>query len=237
MTITDIINSIYIKTKTNSVSYPAADMLIAINNAYERTASLIMRADQRWQWDDNNNTDFNIARTNIISGQADYTLATSHLKITRIECAVDSTGLNFQLLTPYDQADETDSLIRLGSLSGVPYRYDELGSSVILDPKPNFNCRLVEEGVAGLILYFQRGPSLFTSGDVSTGTKSPGFNSLYHYLIPLWVSYNFALDNTQPTANGYLTEIMRGEQVLTDDYVGRNNNDHKIITTKKINFI
>lgn len=213
-------------------------MLIAINNAYERVASLILTCDNRWQWDDTNfTTDFPIASTDIISGQADYTLATSHLKILRVECAVNSTGAPFQLLQSYDQQDEEDSLTYRATISGIPNRYDELGASIILDPKPNFNCRLANEGISGLKVYFQRGPDLFTSAQVSTGTKLPGFNSLYHDLIPLWVAYNYALDNVQSTASGYLNEIMRKEQELKKDYASRNISDRKSITMEPIIFM
>ncbi|KKK94661.1 hypothetical protein LCGC14_2680580, partial [marine sediment metagenome] len=50
MTITDIVNSIYFRTKTNSSSFLAADMLLYINNAYDRVVSLILSADSKWQF-------------------------------------------------------------------------------------------------------------------------------------------------------------------------------------------
>lgn len=230
MTISDIVSSIYIKTKTNSASYPAADMLIAINNAYERVASLILQADGRWQWDDNNfSTDFPIATTNLISGQADYTITSSHLRILRVEVA-NSSG-TFTKIDQFDPADKlTESLTQIATESSTPTTYDVLGTSVILYPKPNYNY------TAGLKVYFQRGPDLFTSGQVTTGTKQPGFNSLYHDLIPLWVSYNYALDNGQSTVNGYMNEIMRKEQSLKNDYSSRNKDQRDVLTTKKINF-
>lgn len=230
MTISDIISSIYTKTKTNSTSYPAADMLIAINNAYERVASLILQADGRWQWDDTNfTTDFPIATTNLVSGQADYTIATTHLRILRVEVA-NSSG-TFLRLEQFDPADKlTDSLTQFATETGTPTHYDVLGTSVILYPKPNYN------STAGLKVYYQRGPDNFTSAQVTTGTKQPGFNPLYHDLIPLWVAYNYALDNSQSTANGYMNEIMRKEDAIKADYSRRNKDQRDILTTKGINF-
>jgi hypothetical protein len=58
----------------------------------------------------------------------------------------------------------------------------------------------------------------FTSADT---TKEPGFNSLYHDLVPLWVSYNYAIANGQPTANQYFAEIQRKEDALQKDYAYR----------------
>lgn len=229
MTITDIVNKIYFLTKTNVVQFPAADMLILINNAYERVASLILQADGRWQWDDTNfTTDFPVATTNLVSGQEDYTLATTHLKVLRVECA-NSSG-TFSKLSVYDEADESGSITQNETVTGTPTRYDELGASVLLDPKPNYNY------TAGLKVYFQRGPDLFTSAQVTTGTKVPGFNSLYHDLIPLWTSYDYAMTNGLTNANQFMVEIQRKEDVLKSDYAIRNKSDRRIGTMKRIFF-
>lgn len=220
MTITDIINKIYLLTNTNSTSLSSANALLLVNNAYERVASVIMKSDGRWQWDDNNNTsDFPIATTNIISGQADYTLTVDHLEMLRVELA--SSGGTFTLLKPFDQADKETSLTQLGNETGTPTHYDKLGASIILYPKPNYNY------TAGLKIYFQRGPSLFTSAEVTTGTKKPGFSSLYHDLIPLWASYDYAVAKGMPNQNQLMAEIMRKEEALKLDYSMRSK-DEKI---------
>lgn len=227
MTISDIVNKIYFLTKTDSSSFVAADMLYLINNAYDRVASLIINNDGRWQWDDSNQTDLPIATTNLISGQTDYSMATSHLKITRVECAVNSTATTFQTLEYFDQSDEEDSLTQLATISGVPSKYDNIGISIFVYPKPNFNC------TAGLKVYFQRGPASFTSGEVSTGTKQPGFSSLYHDLIPLWVAYDYWLVNDPNMTTRILSQIQLKEDALKKDYNSRNLTDHKRITVAK----
>ncbi len=229
MTINDIVNSIYIKTKTNVDSYPAADMLIAINNAYERVSSIIMLADKRWQWDDSNQTDLPIATTQVNADQKDYSLATSHLKIARAR--IKNAGGTWSILIPIDPSDADYELIMDSTSTGIPTHYDKTGISVKLGPTPNYT------QAASLEVTFQRAPVLFTSAEVTTGTKQPGFNSLYHDLIPLWVAYNYALDNTQPTANGYLTEIIRKEEALKLEYTSRDKDDRTIITSRRINFI
>jgi hypothetical protein len=47
----------------------------------------------------------------------------------------------------------------------------------------------------------------FTSSDLSTGTAAPKFHSRYHELIPLWMTYQYAVDNALPQAAAYLQEI------------------------------
>lgn len=220
MTITDIINKVYLLTNTNSTSLSSANALLLVNNAYERVASVIMKADGRWQWDDNNNTsDFPIATTDLVSGQADYTLTVDHLEILRVE--LSNPGGTFTLLTPFDQVDKQTSLTQLGTETGTPTQYDKLGASVILYPKPNYNY------TAGLKIYFQRGPSLFSSADVSTGTKKPGFSSLYHDLIPLWASYDYAVAKGMNNINQLYSEIVKKEDALKLDYSMRSK-DEKI---------
>lgn len=251
MNISDIVNSIYFKTGTNVSTYAAADMLIAINNAYERVTSLILQADGRWQWDDTNNTDFPIATTDLVSAQQDYSFASTHLKLIGVSIK-NQSGI-WRKLLPFDADGDLNSsstpvsfvpLVNFGPTMdraeflkspGPPQFYDLLGNSVFLYPPPDNGISVTL--TAGLKLYFQRGPALFTSAEVTTGTKNPGFNSLYHDLIPLWVAYNYALDNEIPTATGYFNQIQRKEAQLVADYSKRDKDERAIMSPRKIKYI
>lgn len=227
MTIADIVNRTYYLTKTNSTSFIAADMLIAINMAYNRVISLILQADGRWQWDDDNQTDLPIGTTTITASQQDYALAVTHLKVTRVDIKL-SGATYFTKLEPIDQSDG-DYIIDNVS-TGPPQYYDVVGSSIFLYPIPNFTL------AASLKVYFQRGPAEFTSGEVTAGTKKPGFNSLYHDLISLWVSYDYAIANGLESAAGYFAEIQRKEDQIVKDYSKRNKDDPARITPSPISF-
>lgn len=222
MTISDIVNRVYFLTKTNSSSYVAADMLIAINSAYNRVASLIMQADGRWQWDDDNQTDLPIATTTITASQQDYAISVTHLKILRVDIKLQNATY-FTKLEPIDYADK--EYIIDNTSTGSPQYYDIVGDSIFLYPIPAYT------QAASLKVYFQRGPAEFTSAEVSTGTKKPGFNSLYHDLIALWVAYDYAVTNVLPTAPGFLAEIQRKESQLVQDYSRRNKDDPARITS------
>lgn len=229
MTLADIQNKIYLYTKTNSTSFSNANMLIELNNALERIWSLILQADGRWQLDDANQTDFPIATAALVASQQDYTLAVSHLRITRVELK-DSSG-TWRQLTPYDQDDYIgSSLTQLATQTGVPIAYDVLGSSVLLWPVPNFS------QASSLKIYFGRGPYAFTASDLSTGTLKPGFNSVYHDLIALWVAYNYNIVNDPPKAPGLYAEIERREVQIVRDYGSRNKDDPARMTMKGISF-
>ena len=220
MTIADIVNRIYFLTKTTADDFSSADMLISINNAYDRVASLIIKVDGRWQWDDTNQTDLPIATTALVSGQSDYSLATSHLEITRVE--LKDQGGNWSFLNPIDQNDVKIALNQFAT-SGTPIAYDKLGSSVFLYPIPNYSQD------ASLKLYFQRGPDKFDSSQVTAGTKQPGFSSLYHDLIPLWTAYDYWLVNDPSMTTRILNQITMLEDAIRDDYSSRSKDEQGII--------
>lgn len=232
MTITDIVSKIYFLTKTNSASFPSADMLVLINNAYDRVASLIMQSDGRWQWDDSNQPAVDqgdgtgglpIATTALVANQQDYSFAVTHLEVTRVELK-DTSG-NWYLLRPFDQNDVKTSFTQLSSVAGIPREYDKLGSSIFLLPPPSYSQS------ASLKLWVKRPPVYFTSAEVTTGTKKPGFNALYHDLVPLWASYDYAMANGLPNANQLQVEIQRKEDALTSDYNTRSKDEQKYIKT------
>lgn len=227
MTITDIVNKVYFFTKTNATSYPAASMLIAINNAYNRVASLILQSDGRWEWDDDNNTDLPVATTAIVASQQDYSIAVSFLKVLRVDIKLNGATY-FTKLDPIDDSD--GGYIIDNTSTGVPQYYDIKGGSIYLYPIPNYS------QAASLKIYLQRGPDEYTAAEVTDGTKSPGFNSLYHDLIPNLVAYDYWLANDQSKVGGFINEIQRKEDQIVKDYSKRNKDDPARITTEPINY-
>lgn len=228
MTISDIVTKTYFLTKTNVTSFPAADMLILMNNAYERVVSLIIGCDGRWQWDDSAQpiTDqgdgtggLPIATTALVANQQDYTLAVTHLEVIGME--VKDTNGNWTTLTPIDvkQIDHSPSATDFMKGTGIPVYYDKVGASILLYPAPNYS------QAASLKIRFQREPYKFTAAQVSTGTRQPGFNSLYHDLIPLHAAYDYGVANGLPTINQIQSEIQRKEDALTSDYEMRSKDE------------
>lgn len=212
----DIIAKTYFLTNTNASSFPIAQLTVEANNAYERVVSLILQSDGRWQWDDTNYTDLPIATTGLVADQQDYSLSVTHLEITRVEL-LDQTG-NWQLLKPFDQVQLfNSSLTDFMKSSGTPMYYDKLANSILLYPKPNYTQS------ASLKLYFKRPPSLFVVSDTD---KVPGFNSLYHDLIPLWAAFNYATANGLSNASLLMNQITQKEDALKEDYALRAKDEH-----------
>lgn len=223
MTISDIVNRIYTYTKTNSSSFPAATMLLAINQAYNRAVSLILQADGRWEWDDDNQTDLPIATTSIVASQQDYSIDVNFLKIQRVEIKQDG-ATQYTKLEPLDTMDGGDIIDNTST--GAPAYYDIKGSSIYLFPVPNYS------QAASLKVYVQRGPDEFTSAEVTTGTKAPGFNSLYHEIIPLQVAADYWLANDQSKVTGFENKVQKIEEQIVKDYSKRDKDDRHQITTE-----
>lgn len=234
MNIADIDARISFLTKTNTASFPAADRLIGVNKAANRAHSIALQADGRWQVDDDNQTDEAIATTALVASQQDYSITTAHLKILRVEIKLNGATY-FTKLDPVDVQDVSYGIDGATTgvdnvTTGVPQWYDILGRSVFLYPIPNYS------QAASLKVYYQRGPAEFTSAEVTTGTKQPGFSSLHHDLIPLWVAYDYAVANGLPQAAGWIQEIMRLEEDLKAFYGKRDKDDPARLTMRAINF-
>ena len=215
MNITDICNDFNKKAKvTIGSSYQSSDFLIDVNAACDRVASLILKADSRWQWDDQNNTDLPSGTTNLVSGQQDYSLNSSFLTIDRVDLQ-DSNG-NWRELDPILQQElKRGSEVALENYlptNGVPIKYRAVGNSVFLYPAPNYSAN------TALRIYFTRGPNYFSLSDIPSGSKTPGFNALFHQLLSLWPAYDYCITNLPELAEGYLTKIQLLESSINDFY-------------------
>lgn len=228
MLYSDILSKIHFYTKTNSTSFTDADVVIGINNKQERVESIILQSDGRWQFDDVNQTDLPIATTSLVTDQQDYSLPSTDIEITRIE-VLDQTS-NWTKLIPIDQADlYQQSLTDYLKTSGLPIYYDKLGNSLFLYPKPSFTQS------ASLKVWFKRAPVAITSASLTATslTAQPGFNSMFHELIPLWVSYDYGIANGLTNVGLLMTEIQRLEQSIQDAYSLRDKDEHLSLRARK----
>lgn len=233
MTYAQIQSKIYLLTKTNSASLTDANLNLYTQPAEDRIASLIMRADSRWQYDDDNRNDLPSATTAITADQQDYSIPTSHLTVERVE--LKDSGGQWHLLTPIDRRDvrfeplaegESSRTGAFQSGTGRPLFYDKKARSILLYPVPNFT------QAASLAVYFTRGALKFDytddkfTDDTGSASSSPGFAELFHDLIPLWAAYNYAIANGLRNANQLLAEIQRLEAEL-DEFYGNRNRDER----------
>lgn len=147
-----------------------------VNVALDDFIELAIRSNGKWQFDDSNHTDYNIIKTNLVSGQRDYSFTTDAngnliLDIYKVMVLPSATATDYVEIFPIDQQSERSSIDTENATGGVPYRYDKTANGIFLDPLPNFNATL------GLKLMINREGSYFSYSDT---TKKPGVPGLFH---------------------------------------------------------
>ncbi len=230
MNILDITVESRALVEATSTTYTDALLLIRINSALEDVAAKILEADGRWDWDDSTRSDFPTGLATLVASQQDYTLDTTYIRILGVSIK-DVNGL-WRELAPIDQADISGDRAEFMKTAGTPLYYDVTGPSIVLYPAPDAGVTVTL--ASGLKVYAQRTAALFTSAEVSTGTKVAGFASPFHPLL----SYKAALPYGQaykPERVPFLQgEIMRMEKGLKDFYSHRDKDERQIMTMRPI---
>ena len=233
-TTNSIVRRLNRRTGANDTTYPVADKASDINEGLDRFWILAMLADGKFQIDDTNNTtDIPVVRTNLVSGQQQYTFATDLLVVEKLFCK-DAANGNFQELFPVDIKQTRNNLharniweLPTGN-SGIPTHYDKTINSFLLDPVPNYNSAL------GLRLVYKRGASYFTSADT---TKAPGIPAVFHPGLVDYASRTYLLDKVSTAEiSRKLIELEKSlakwEESITDFYANRTQDEPTKIVGK-----
>jgi len=191
MTLADIKNRIYFYTNTDTTTYPAATMLLSINNAQDEVHSTILETQDGWRID--GGTDFPIALTDLVADQADYSFPSDILKVHSVEVAYDGYFYKAQPLT---ENQATASFEEYSFSTANPF-YQVMGNSIILYPTPTAN------KTEALKVIYDRSFTLFTSSDLTAGTLSPKFDRNFHDIIPLKCSLDWCIANANPKAGNF----------------------------------
>ena len=204
-----------------SSSYPLATKTRDINNAFAKYMQLAISSAGRWQVDDTNQTDYPIIKTNLISGQQDYSFTVDEtgnqiLDIERVEI-LDSAGIA-HLLKPLDDKDiQNQAMTEFMKNGGIPLFYDKTSNGIFLYPAPNYN------STSGLKIYTSRTPSYFLSTD--TTNKKPGIPDMFHEYLALRPAYYYCLRTGMSIANNYLAEMQDLESRIKEYYRDRNKDE------------
>lgn len=177
MNVSDIKLDIDFLCGTTTATYPTADKIRNINQAYHDVARQIWAVADDWEYDDSNKTDLPIATANLTHAQQDYEMPSTAQRIERIE-VLDSNS-NFQLIKPIDKSDVNMALSEYKETDGMPLVYDLIGRSIFLYPTPSSASVTT---AAGLKVYFARDITEFAS---TASTASPGFATAFHRILSL----------------------------------------------------
>ena len=230
-----LIQDIDFLVNSDDQSYPIEDKTRNINRAYDEAVSLILQADGRWEFDDQNYTDLPIATTNLVAGQQDYGFDDRFLIVDRVE--IKDAGGNWHAILPISQADvirDGSSLTQFLGNPGQPQFYDKIANSIFLYAAPSYN------STGGLKVYFQRNIRYFTPTDT---TETPGFNPQFHRLLSAKAALDFAVAKNLPQGlphgrvpNALTTMIERLENNLQEYYTRKSKDENIRIGARRWKF-
>src|SRR3990167_5957824 len=219
----------------DTVSYPAATLLRRVNSSLETLVGKIINADGNWQYDDTNYTDLPVGTGNLVSGQSSYSFSAEYLDI--LEVMILTTGGIYQRITPFDPSELGMSFDDwVGSATGTPPNgfpqyYDKLGDSIRLDRSPTATHATLTNG---LKVRFKRTADLFTSAQVTTGTKVPGIASPYHQLIAYMAAIPYCMSYKKDRVALYEKKVVEMTRDMILHYSKREKDVRKIMTPKRI---
>jgi hypothetical protein len=262
MPIADIHTEARSLVDATTASYIDSLLLIRTNMNVRKVSDAILACDGKFQWDDANNTDYpnGVAIIqNLVSGQQAYPVDTSLVKFAG--AAIKNQSGIWRKLLPFDpETDLTNSSTPLTFIPltnfgptmdraeflktpGAPQFVDVTGSSAVLYPAPDNGISVTL--LNGLKIYGQRLGQPFTSAEVATGTKQPGFAAQFHHIIAYLDALPYAQAYKPERVATLQAEILRimGDPdrgvtgALTRFYTKRNKDDRPVMRGKKIRFI
>lgn len=247
MTIADINVLARRLSDSDTVSYTAANLLIDVNNAYEEIVGklIIATSGGNWHFGDSNFTSLPTGLFTLVNSQEGYQLTgngATGINVTTplidfLGVSVKDNNGNWNVLKPItlsglleqgiDPAEHFDT-------DGLPQYYEKREDFLVLYPAPDNGVSVTLS--SGLKVFFQRSASVFTSAEVTTGTKVPGFASPYHQLL----AYKSALVQCSMFKKDrvpmLISEIGRMEKELLEFYCQKGDDIRKIITNAGISF-
>lgn len=225
MTISDLNAEIRSLCDADSNSYQAADLLRRVNNSLETLVALIINADGTWQFDDTNYTTNPVGTGTLVASQSAYTFADEFLDVETVK--VKDAGGTWHIIQPIDQNQTDEPLENLLTPDGMPLYYDKNGDTIRLYPAPSSTAVTL---TAGLKVEFKRTADLFTSGQVTTGTKVPGIASPYHQLIAYMAALPYCMSYKKDRVPLFEKKIQEMTADMIRFYSRREKDVRKIMT-------
>jgi hypothetical protein len=219
MTLSDISTLITLKANADTNAFPNATRLILINQWYQKIASMILDSQDDWDWDDTNRNTEAIITKSMVANQNYVSLAVSDaiIKVKRVEVTYDGTTWHeagrFDIGQTGQPTDTTS--VNQDFNTAQPY-YDQRGLYVYLYPIPTSN---VTNGVK---IWVSREPTEFTSGDLTTGTAKPGFDTAFHPMMALGPAFEWATAKGLVGATALGAELADYEVRLRRQYSTKN---------------
>jgi len=189
-----------------------------INEGYSRFRNIVVKSDGRWQFDDNNYSDYPFAITNLVANQQDYQFAVNFLEIISIE--VQNTGgvwYTLNEVSQRDYANDNVSMTQRFIVPSQPYAFMRTANSIFLLPAPNF------ARTGALKVKYQRPPAYYLYTDT---TKVPGFAETLHPYLVDYATWKYAMSHGMDIGKEFGNEVIRYEQVEIPEFYSDREKDN-----------
>jgi len=212
MHIADINSEARALVDADSTSLTDATLLRRVNAAYEEVAGKLLALNTNWSWGDSNYTSLPTGLSNLTGGTQAYQLTSAWLNIKSVQ-VLDDDG-DWHELTPRNLKD-LEPITEYEATDGMPAEYALREDFVLLFPAP---AAADVTATNGLKLIVDRTADVYTSAEVTTGTKVPGFASPWHVLLSYKMALPYALSYKKDRVAFIVNEIARLEKGLLDHY-------------------
>lgn len=224
MTISDINTRVTFLTGLGTDIYLPADRLLSINKYYDQLHSIILESQDEWDFDDSNSVDLPIAKTTLTTG-GNYALPPTIYKLNKVEVNYGSGFIKVNPLDLNETGLSEDEVLARANVENPYYRV--FGQTIKLYPTPT------AEVANGLQLYYDREVSEFTAAEVTTGTKKPGLDRLWHDYLAIGASVDAAIKFSLTNLNILETKLQDMEARIRK-YYGDKVVDRKYQVTNSI---
>lgn len=190
----------------DSNNFPIKDFTRFANRWYYRGVMGAWKAQDKWRFDDSNQSSNNdddagkpVATTNLTSSTKVYTLPTGALRIRRVE--VKDVAGNWQRVRPIDERLLSGAEEEFMETDGRPQYYVLEGNTMRLFPAPDNGVSVTLTN--GLRIFFDREIDEFVYTDT---TQEPGLPEPFHHLLSVGAAADFCIAKSKPQGQALRTE-------------------------------
>jgi hypothetical protein len=217
-TITNIFSLARSIVDADATSLIDSRLLLEVNGAYEEVISdLITFLSINKKFGDSNYSSLSVDTRTLVASTREVELDETFLSFIRVEVK-DINGI-WQKLKSINEEDITVALPEYQKDAGLPTEYAIRENFLILYPAPSASKTILTNG---LNIYSQKTADIFTSAQLATGTKIPGFASPYHYLLSYKAVLTYALSYKKDRVPFIMSKIAELQRKMFNFYANRN---------------
>jgi hypothetical protein len=234
-TITDLFLEARRSVDATTTSYTDADLLRRINMAWGEVEADLIALDRKNLFGDTNNTTLSEDLQTMTAATHEYAFDSALLSLFGVSVLdADSIWHKLDLIDEMEILASGTDLAEYEKTDGLPWGYAKREKYIVLYPAPATASVTLTNG---LKTYYQKIGTLFTSADIATGTKEPGFDSPFHYILSYKAALPFAAQYKPDRLNWLLSEVKRIHDAMINSYCNKFKDEKPRMTMRGISSI